>query len=92
MALAPLGLGKTMESNKGKYFFGNKQMEINKQEPLFLDKSTHLHASSDNNNSILEPGYSKSSQCIALYLSTLQKPSCMTAKEYQKFKNYALHF
>ena len=67
-------------------------MEIDKQKPLFLDEPTHLHASSNNNKLILEPGYSKFSQHIALYLITLQKPSNMIAKEYWKFKNYALHF
>ena len=41
---------------------------------------------------VLAPGYGEASQQIATYLTTLQKPAGMDTKEFQKFKNYALHF
>ena len=92
MISAPLSLSKTMKSNKRSYFFSNEQIEIDEQELLFLDKSTHLHAFSDNNNSILELGYNKFSLHIAQYLIILPKLSSITVKKYWKFKNHALYF
>ena len=41
---------------------------------------------------VLVPGCGETSQRIATYLITLQKPAGMDTKDFQKFKNYALHF
>ena len=80
----------------------NKQMD--KQELLFVDDNpapnnpytwlfvSQLTTTPNNDNLILKLGYSKSFQCIALYLTTLQKPTRLTAKKFRKFKNHALHF
>lgn len=86
-------LDKTMESNKNRSQ-NNERMETDEQESLFIDENnpapnnpctwsspTQLLASSDDtDDSILELGYSKSFQCIALYLTTLQKTTGLTTK------------
>ena len=101
LALASRKLDKSMESDE---YCPSSDKQINKQEFLFVDDNpapnnlyTWLSVSQstttpDNDNLILEPGYSKFSQRIALYLITLQKLTQLTAKKFQKFKNHALHF
>ena len=41
---------------------------------------------------VLEAKYSKESICIAMFLTTLQKPAGMNSKEYHNFKKKALHY
>jgi len=40
----------------------------------------------------LRPGYSEESKAIALYLTTLKKPSHMTSKQFRRFRTNALTF
>ena len=98
---APRKVDKSMESDED---CPSNKKQINKQELLFINDNpapnnpcTQLSVSQlitifDDNNLILEPGYNKSSQHIALYLTILQKSTELTAKEFQKFKNHVLHF
>ena len=91
LALTSRGVDKSMESDE---YCSSHNKQMNEQELLFVDDDlapnnsctwlfiSQLTITPDNDNLILEPSYSKSSQCITFYLTTFQKSTGLTAKEF----------